>query len=218
LKREIALYKYKEVEMEIRPVEFKVAPFDGDQCLENIERYGRVCYQSEQGEITAASARDFVSRRIKDGHESILEHEKITVIVRCDRGVTHEIVRHRIGSYSQESTRYCNYGKMGLRFIRPLFFADNDPRYTIWLEAMNDAELAYNRLLSAGASPEEARSVLPNSLATQIVITYNLRQWRHFFHLRTSKRAHPQMREVALGLLRLFKEKISVVFDDIPDG
>ena len=189
----------------------------GDEILKNIERYGRTCYKSED-KITPDSARKFVEMILKGGHESVIEHEKITVRVVCDRGVTHEIVRHRLASYSQESTRYCNYKSKGLQVIEPLFFEKNSEKYQIWQEAMAVAERAYNKLIELGATPQEARSVLPNSLKTEIVITYNLREWRHFLKLRTSKRAHPQMREIAIPLLNEFKERIPVIFDDIvPD-
>jgi len=187
---------------------------DGEQILRNLERYGRTCYKSED-KVTPDSARKFVSSILASGHESVIEHEKVTVRVICDRGVTHEIVRHRIASYSQESTRYCNYKSRGVRVIEPFFFVGDDAQYSIWLSAMYDCEKAYNALVEAGASPQEARSVLPNSLKTEIVITYNLREWRHFFRMRCSKRAHPQMREIAIPLLREFQQRIPVVFDDI---
>jgi len=155
------------------------------------------------------------------GHESVIEHEKVTVRVICDRGISHEIVRHRIASYTQESTRFCNYskGRFGneITVIKPCFWDDGSKEYKIWRDAMENAERAYMELIKLGAKPEEARSVLPNSLKTEIVITMNLREWRHFFKLRTSKRAHPQMREVATSLLQAFKERIPVIFDDIGD-
>ncbi len=188
---------------------------DGDKILKNLERYGRTCYKSED-KITHDSARKFVGMILKSGHESIIEHEKVTVRVVCDRGVTHEIVRHRIAAYSQESTRYCNYKSRGVQVIEPFFFIGDDDKYKIWLNAMRACERAYNALIKAGASPQEARSVLPNSLKTEIVITYNLREWRHFFRLRCSKRAHPQMLEVTIPLLKEFQRMIPVIFDDIP--
>lgn len=190
---------------------------DGEKIMRNIERYGRTCYKSED-KITPDSARKFVAMILKIGHESVIEHEKITVRVICDRGVTHEIVRHRLASYSQESTRYCNYRSQGgIRVIEPLFFAglENSEKYAIWLRVMESCEEAYIKLIELGARPEEARSVLPNSLKTEIVITYNLREWRHFFRLRTAKRAHPQMREITVPLLREFQRLIPVIFDDI---
>lgn len=189
---------------------------DGLQILKNLERYARTCYKSED-RITQDSAGKFLATILKSGHESVIEHEKVTVRVICDRGVTHEIVRHRLASYSQESTRYCNYNSCGIKVIEPLFFVGDDKKYQIWLKAMQNSEEAYNALIEAGATPQEARTVLPNSLKTEIVITYNLREWRHFFKLRCSKRAHPQMREITIPLLREFKQKIPVIFDDISE-
>ena len=193
---------------------------DGMETLKRIERAGRVCYKSED-KIQEDSAAGFVSRIIKMGHESVLEHEKVTVCIVCDRGVTHELVRHRIASYSQESTRYCNYSqdKFGneLTFIKPCFWSEDDPSYQIWQEQMEQIEDAYNRLIQGGAKPQEARSVLPNSLKTEIVVTMDMREWRHFFKLRTAPAAHPQMREIAGMMLASFKEHFPVLFDDI-DG
>ncbi|MBI5147705.1 MAG: FAD-dependent thymidylate synthase [Parcubacteria group bacterium] len=187
---------------------------DGERILKNLERYGRTCYKSED-RITPDSARKFVTRILESGHESVIEHEKVTVRIVCDRGVTHEIVRHRIASYSQESTRYCNYKSRGIKVIEPLFFIGDDEKYRIWLNAMRTCEGAYNALIGAGANPQEARSVLPNSLKTEIVVTYNLREWRHFFKLRCSNKDHPQMREIAVPLLQEFRRLIPVIFDDI---
>jgi thymidylate synthase (FAD) len=191
---------------------------DGKKILESIEKAGRVCYKSEDS-ITSDSSMDFIEKILSSRHESVIEHEKITVKIICDRGVSHEIVRHRIASYSQESTRYCNYSqsKFGneLTFIYPLFWNENTGKYTIWQETMQAIENNYNRLISMGAHPEEARSILPNSLKTEIVITMNLREWRHFFKLRTTVKAHPQMREITIPMLKRFKMKIPIIFDDI---
>ncbi len=184
---------------------------DGEKILKKIESYGRTCYKSES-KITYNSAKKFVSIIIKKGHESVIEHEKITVRVICDRGVTHEIVRHRLAAYSQESTRYCNYQNKGMQVIKPCFF--NKKQYDIWKKSMEESEKSYNELIKLGATPQEARSVLPNSLKTEIVITYNLREWRHFFKLRCSLFAHPQIREIAVPILAEFQKKIPVIFDD----
>ncbi len=186
---------------------------NGEDILKKLERYGRTCYKSEE-KITLDSAKNFIRTIIKSGHESVIEHEKITVRIVCDRGVTHEIVRHRIASYSQESTRYCNYKSKGIKVIAPLFFEKSTEKYKIWQEAMNFSENAYNKLIESGSTPQEARSVLPNSLKAEIVVTYNLREWRHFFKLRCSSKAHPQIREIAIPILKSFKNKIPVVFDD----
>lgn len=191
---------------------------DGWEVLKKIEQIGRVCYKSEE-KITENSARIFVEKLIESGHESVIEHEKITVRLICDRGVSHEIVRHRIASYSQESTRYCNYktDKFGkeLTFIKPYFWAEDKEKFAIWEETMLFIEKAYMELIQMGANPQEARSVLPNSIKTEIVVTMNLREWRHFFKLRVSKAAHPQMRQLAVPLLGEFQRKIPILFDDI---
>jgi len=157
---------------------------NGAAMLRAIEVAGRTCYKSE-GAITATSAEKFLRDVIMlKGHESVLEHQSISVRVICDRGVSHEIVRHRLASYSQESTRYCNYasGKFGgeLTFIRPPFVW-SDIMMRTWEEAMRSAESCYLLMIAHFATPQEARSVLPNSLKTEIIITMNLREWRHFF-------------------------------------
>ena len=203
---------------EIRPYFEIMDDIDGAKILQKLERCGRVCYKSED-KITEGSAEKFIGMILKSGHESVLEHEKLTVKFICDRGVTHEIVRHRIASYSQESTRYCNYSKdkfgNELTFIRPCFWADDSEEYAVWKQAMEDIEKTYVKLISLGAKPEEARSILPNSLKTEIVCTMNLREWRHFFRLRTAERAHPQIREISVALLDELKKRIPVIFDDI---
>lgn len=193
---------------------------DGDEILKRIERAGRTCYKSED-KITPESARVFAAHIIKLGHESVLEHEKATVRIVCDRGISHEIVRHRIASYSQESTRYCNYSKdkfsNQITFVEPCFWGSRDQheKFSVWKAAMEAAESSYFQLISLGSTPQEARSVLPNSLKTEIVVTMNMREWRHFFRLRTSTAAHPQMVEIAKPMLAEFKIKIPVIFDDI---
>lgn len=202
----------------IEPTFYIEDAIEGYEVLRRIERAGRVCYKSEE-KITDDSAKKFVQNIIKSGHESVIEHEKITVRLICDRGVSHEIVRHRIASYSQESTRYCNYNaeKFGneLTFIRPYFWNDDTEKYEIWKQTMEFIEKSYIKLIETGAKPQEARSVLPNSLKTEIVVTMDLREWRHFFELRAAKAAHPQMRQIALPLLKAFQEMLPVVFDDL---
>ena len=193
--------------------------------LKKIEKIGRVCYKSED-RIDSDSAEKFIAAIIKRGHESVIEHESVTVKVICDRGVTHEIVRHRVASYSQESTRYCNYSKdkfqnqISVIDISTGFAYDmNNPvdckKYKIWQESMECAEKYYFQMIEAGASPQEARAVLPNSLKTEIVMTMNLREWRHFFKLRIDNGAHPQMREVSKLILEVMKQKLPVFFEDI---
>jgi len=192
-----------------------------EDILKHIEKAGRVCYKSE-GNIKEDSAAKFVSGILKRGHESVIEHFFLSVRIVCDRGVSHEIVRHRLASYSQESTRYCNYteGKFGneLTMIRPCYWAEDSAEFLIWETAMSCTEGYYFTLVKRGATPQEAQSVLPNSLKTEIVMTANLREWRHFLKLRTSKAAHPQMREIACMILDEFTKRYPVIFGDINKG
>lgn len=178
-----------------------------------IERAGRICYKSE-ARITQDSCGPFIRQIIKRGHESVLEHESVSVRLICDRGVSHEMVRYRIASYSQESTRYCNYGE-SVTFIRPCFWNEDSEKFTLWQESCAVAEHTYMNLLKKGATPQEARSVLPNSLKTELVMTCNLREWRHVFRLRTSKAAHPQMRQLIVPMFLEFRELLPDLFFDI---
>ena len=189
--------------------------FDGKEILKFLEKCGRTAYKSESN-ITDDSAEKFIRNIIKRGHESVLEHFSCTFRIICDRGVSHEIVRHRLASYTQESTRFCNYASdkfnNELTFIKPCFWAVNDPQYIRW---KNSLIILENKYLTSNARPEEIRSILPNSLKTEIVMTANLREWRHFLKLRTAKDAHPQMRQVALIILAILRSKLPVVFEDI---
>lgn len=191
---------------------------EGLELLKKIELAGRTCYKSEN-RITEESATKFVVQILKAGHESVLEHASLSVRFIVDRGVSHEIVRHRIASYSQESTRYCNYSRESfgaeITVICPCFFAEETEGYKHWWQACKYAEDKYFQLLDYGATPQEARSVLPNSLKTEVVMTANVREWRHFLKLRTAQAAHPQMREVAIDLLERLQDLVPVVFDDI---
>ena len=181
-----------------------------------IERAGRTAYKSED-RITPGSSSKLIASIIGRGHESVLEHYGFSVRFICDRGVSHEIVRHRLCAFTQESTRYCNYSKLGVTFVRPVFWRPNtSPLYRKWLAAMGNAEEAYNFLMERGATPQEARSVLPNSLKTEIVVTANVREWRHILKLRTSSANHPQMRELMLPLLGELRIRLPVLFQDIP--
>ena len=192
----------------------------GIQELQHIEKIGRVCYKSED-KITedGESAKNFVKMLIGRGHEAMIEHSSLSVKFIVDRGVSHELVRHRIASFAQESTRYCNYSKdkfdNGVTFIKPFFFEKETEEYKEWVNAMEDAEDYYLELINMGKTPQEARSVLPNSTKTEITITANYREWRSFFKLRTAKAAHPQMQEVTRPLLKELKEKLPIIFDDI---
>lgn len=213
--------------MKIISPSYEIEPFDGIEMMKRIEKAGKTCYKSE-GTITENSYDSFIRMIIKLGHESVLEHEKITVRIICDRGVTHEIVRHRIASYSQESTRYCNYGSTDIKYIdiRPHFKDIKNDKWfdhaelekcaeMLWKTVLELAEKNYQKMIELGISPQLARSVLPNSLKTEIVITMNLREWRHFLRLRTAKSAHPQMREITIPLLDDLKKKMPAIFEDI---
>ena len=200
---------------------------DGNAILKSIEAAGRTCYKSED-RITEDSATRFVSGIIKSGHESVLEHQSISVRIICDRGISHELVRHRIASFSQESTRFCNYKDKEIEFITPCFWQEsNEPApdptapptsLEWWKLAMLQSEVFYKKMLSDGATPQEARSILPNSLKTELVMTANLREWRHFFKLRalgTNGKPHPQMLEITIPMLAKFKELLPAVFSDL---
>jgi thymidylate synthase (FAD) len=202
---------------------------NGDEILKLIEQIGRLCYKSEN-KITEGSAKQFIQMLINNGHEAMIEHFNITVKFITDRGITHEIVRHRIASYAQESTRYCNYSndKFGneITIVLPSSIpCDNanlndpdieySPEYYHWYYACHNAEISYFDLLEAGIKPQTARSVLPTCLKTEIVMTTNLREWRHFLKLRTSKADHPDIRILAIDLLHKLQSLIPVVFDDI---
>lgn len=198
-----------------------ITPINGRVILERIEQVARTCYKSED-KITEGSAEKMVATLIRRGHEAMLEHCSFTVKFIVDRGVSHELVRHRLASFAQESTRYCNYGKEGfggeITVIEPLFLAENTTGYSLWYDACLNSESAYFGLLNFGCSPQEARSVLPNSLKTEVCMTANIREWRHFFKLRAADAtgsAHPQMKEVTVPLLKELKTLIPVVFDDI---
>ncbi len=202
--------------------------------LKAIEQSGRVCWKSED-KVVDGSAEKFVSMLIRKGHEAMIEHASASYKIICDRGVTHEIVRHRLFSYAQESTRYCNY-KGGVTFIIPPWLELEIGDYAIedmsrvmrgdeqlvglpvatstWLTTLYEAEWCYIRLLDIDKwTPQQARSVLPNALKTEIVITGNLREWKHFFKLRCTKLAHPQMQEVANMILEDIQKRIPIIFD-----
>jgi len=182
--------------------------------LEILELCGRVAYKSED-KITPGSAEKFLGLILTKKHESVLEHVGATMRFITDRGVSHELVRHRIASFTQESTRYVNYSKRGMQFVVPVDIDRSTSQYTCWENHMEDSEWRYSGLIARGASPQLARSILPNSLKTEIVVTANLREWRHILKLRTDKTAHPQMQDLMRQALALFQEAVPVLFDDI---
>lgn len=219
----------------IKPSYEILSDISREKILGNIERYGRTCYKSEHL-LTEDSASRFVERIVASGHHSVIEHESITVRFICDRGVSHELVRHRLASYSQESTRYCNYSKdmfgNQLTFILPCWFKiihegvvdyfdfDMDAMNPIcpehrWISVMLGVEADYKALIESGWSPQQARSILPNSLKTEIVMTCNLRNWMHVLELRTSPRAHPQIREIMIPLLKTLKRELPEIFEGV---
>jgi thymidylate synthase (FAD) len=214
----------------VKPDAQIIQDINREEILRKIEFYGRTCYRSRD-KATSESSKRFVQNLIKRGHLSVIEHINVTSQIICDRGVTHELVRHRLCSYSQESTRYINY-KEGVEFIIPLwtsfkpmvstekfsydsYFNKDNVDEMIWFNSMIDAEKAYIDLIDQGWTPEKARTVLPNSLKSEIIMTTNLREYRHIFQLRTTKQSHPQIREVMNILLRDFKKRIPIIFDDI---
>lgn len=185
-----------------------------------IEIGGRTCYASCD-KITEASYEDIIPKWMNMKHNSVLEHSAITVKFVCDRGVMAELTRHRMASFSVQSTRYCNYSKdkynNEISVIEPYFFKKDDGGYLYgcWKDAMTRAETYYLNLVNHGVSAQEARSVLPNSLATEIVMTANPREWRHVIELRTHRDAHPQIRQIICPMAKVFAEKWSVLFGDI---
>lgn len=194
--------------------------------VKHIEEVARTCYKSED-KMTEESWEGFVRRIIDRGHEAMIEHSAFSVRFIVDRGVSHELVRHRIASFAQESTRYCNYSKdkfgNELTFIEPLFWSNEEMKKQPdvvykrlnWENAMECVETMYFDVIKQGASPQEARSILPNSIKTEVVMTANFREWRAFFKLRTASTAHPQMREVTIPLLHSLQSLCPVIFDDI---
>jgi thymidylate synthase (FAD) len=190
----------------------------GEAMLTHIELAARTCYKSED-KITSDSAARLLRGLLKSGHHSVFEHASASVRIVCDRGISHEIVRHRLCAFSQESTRYANYArdKFGkeITVIRPFYWPEMSEAYGVWKAQMESAETTYLRLIEGGASPQEARSVLPTSLKTEVVMTANMREWRHIFKLRCAGASHPQIRQLMLPLLDRFKKEIAVIFDDL---
>lgn len=196
--------------MKIIEPSFSIIDFP-DNALEKIERAGRICYQSESKGLPE----EFVRKLISLGHHTPLEMASVTVEIICDRGVMAELTRHRLASFNIESTRYVNYSKKNIEFIKPSFWNENSDEYSIWLYAMEECEKAYIELLRIGASPQQARSVLPNSLKTNIIMSCNLRELRHILDLRCNSKAHPQIREICLPLLKEVYSRCPAVFRDI---
>lgn len=186
----------------------------GVELLQKVEWAGRISHRSEDAQTDTSWERFLRSVVLGHGDWSITEHASVTVDAVVDRGITHEWVRHRIGAYTQESTRFVNYEKkMPASFIIPLGLTV--AQTAAWAVGIEQSELTYRKMIEEGATPQIARSVFPNALASRIVTTYNLRNWRHFFLMRTTREAHPQMRQVAIPLLQEFQAKIPVLYEDI---
>ena len=198
--------------------EIQVENYDGIRIMKNIERACRTCYRSE-GLITEDSYKKLLKNCINRGHESILEHEKITIRMRCDIGVYKDLTRHRFGSFSIESTRYCNYSKdkydNQIKFIEPCNIEKSTTEYAQWFNLMNIIEKTYNEMSRLECKPDQLRMILPHSTAAEVTMTANIREWRHILELRCSKAAHPAIRQLLIPLLLKFKEDIPELFDAI---
>lgn len=203
----------------VKPSTVILTPKDGIETLKFIESMARISHRSEGAQTNDSWMKFIPAVVLQHGDWSVVEHSSSTVIFKVDRGITHELVRHRLFSFTQESTRFVNYAKKGgsLDFIRPAHLPETGHWH--WEQAVLNAETEYFELLNLGARPQEARSVLPNSLAATISVTGNLRNWRHFFLMRTSKETHPDFKTVTIPLLADFKKLIPILFDDIePDA
>lgn len=195
-----------------------LSDIDNDKILRDIELAARTCYKSED-KISTDSHKKLVAKLIEMNHFAMLEHAVLRVKFVTNRGVTHELVRHRLASYAQESTRYCNYSKdkfgSEISVIKPVWVDENPKLKEIWLKAMENAEKSYMEMIQNGAVAQQAREVLPIDTKTEIVVTANIREWRHIFTLRCSVKAHPQIRELMVGLREELKKKVAILFDDL---
>lgn len=195
----------------------KVEDFDGIKIMKNIERACRTCYRSE-GKITDDSYKNLIKNCITRGHESVLEHEKITVRLYCDIGVYKDLTRHRHASFSIESTRYCSYDKdkysNQISVINPVYIEDKDI-YEEWKTAMEETEKHYMKMKALGATTDMCREVLPHSTAAEVTMTSNIREWKHIFSLRCNNHVHPAVRQVMIPLLKYFKEEMPIIFDEV---
>lgn len=200
----------------IKPL-IEVEDYDGIRIMKNIERACRTCYRSE-GMITDDSYKRLLTNCLNRGHESVLEHEKITVRMTCDIGVYKDLTRHRFGSFSIESTRYCNYGKdkfdNEIKFIDPCNM-DEKELFNEWYSACTEIEQRYLKMAELGATPDQMRMILPHSTAAQVTMTCNIREWRHILDLRTKKMTHPAIRQILIPLLLKFKKDMPELFNDI---
>ena len=196
----------------------EVQNFNGEQIMKNIEQACRTCYRSED-KISNESYKTLLKNCITRGHESVMEHEKITVRMVCDIGVYKDLTRHRIASFSIESTRYCNYGKdkfdNEIKFIKPCNIDEDSDLYAFWEHTMRRIEMNYLYMAEHGATPDQMRMILPHSTAAEVCMTANIREWRHILDLRTKKMTHPSIRQILIPLLLLFKTEMPELFGDI---
>ena len=200
-----------------------LTPLDGDAILKHLELCARNCYIHIVWQMMwkgADSARQMVRKLLELGHEAMIEHYNLTVKLTCDMGVYKDLTRHRHVSYAIESTRYCNYskGKFGneLTVMKPCHIKEGTPEYQIWLSTMETIEKNYNAMAELGCKPDQLRMLLPHSIKADVIMTANLREWRHIFKLRCAPAAHPTVQEVMKMLLGTLKREIPVIFDDIP--
>lgn len=205
--------------MQIIEPSIQVEKIDGKKIMKNIERACRTCYRSE-GKITEESYKTLLKNCINRGHESVLEHEKVTVRMICDIGVYKDLTRHRIASFSIESTRYCNYGKdkfeNEIKFIKPCNIDEKSELYNIWENSCLDIEENYLKMSKLEATPDQMRMILPHSTAAEVTMTANIREWIHILELRTSAHTHPAVRQLLIPLLLHFKEIMPEIFENIP--
>lgn len=196
----------------------KIENLDYTKMMKNIEKACRTCYRSED-KITNDSYKTLLKNCLARGHESVLEHEKITIRMRCDIGVYKDLTRHRHASFSIESTRYCNYSKdkfdNQIKVIDPVNIEPSTDMYVFWLHSMERIEMNYRHMSDNGATPDQLRMILPHSTAAEVTMTANIREWKHILELRTSKFAHPSVQQVMIPLLLYFKEKMPEIFNSV---
>jgi len=198
----------------IKPSVFVEDLPDYSKTLKKIERAARTCYKSEN-KIEENSAEKLIRSCIKRGHESILEHSVVSIRIICSRGVTHELVRHRLASYSQESTRYVNYGNKQLQFIEPWWFNDELKSKVAFIKSCEDSECNYLDMLNEGHAPQAARDALTNAVKTEIFMTANIREWRHILKIRMDISAHPDIQLIMRKIYNILTASMPVFFDDI---
>jgi len=203
--------KLIEPKIEIENVDYK-------KIMKNLERACRTCYRSEE-KISEESYKTLLKNCITRGHESILEHEKITVRLTCDIGVYKDLTRHRHASFSIESTRYCNYGKdkfdNEIKFIKPVNLNEGTEAYNEWYKICNFIEEAYIKMSKIGATPDQMRMILPHSTAAEVTMTANIREWKHILSLRCTKHTHPAVEQVMIPILLHFKKNMPEIFDAV---